>query len=159
MLKPCDPCSCPGAPCEQCMFGYQSEESNHKTMKHLIEGTLAGEKPFAYQLAEEYIRKHPNWRAEMRDGVEEKMKERVEGVKVNSMLKTGVLLKCERCGKEKFFEDKNNRGDAKADVISSDWKDIGGLFVCPECYDIYKKLMDEFWYACKYHNVDGDSLL
>ena len=28
MLTPCNPCICTGASCEQCMFGYQSAQTN-----------------------------------------------------------------------------------------------------------------------------------
>lgn len=65
MLTPCKPCICPEAPCEQCMFGYKSAETNHIQMKRLIELVDAGEKPCGYLLTEHYKRIHHNWKDQM----------------------------------------------------------------------------------------------
>ena len=65
MLTPCSPCVCIGAPCEQCMFGYKSAETNHKLMKQLIIQVDNGEKPPGYLLPGYYKRYHPNWKKEM----------------------------------------------------------------------------------------------
>lgn len=78
----------------------------------------------------------------------------VEGVKNKHMLKTGILMRCERCDKEEFFEDKDERGDAEYDVMASDWKDIGGRFACPECYKQYELHMKMFWDEYKYVKED-----
>ena len=67
MLTPCNPCVCPGAPCEQCMFGYQSAETNHKTMKDLIIQVENGEKPMGYMIPEWYKCYHPDWKKEMEE--------------------------------------------------------------------------------------------
>lgn len=67
MLKPCDPCVCPGAPCEQCMFGYQSEKEAHKRMKDLITRVNNGEKPVGWRNAETYMMYHRNWEKEMEE--------------------------------------------------------------------------------------------
>lgn len=67
MLTPCNPCICPKAPCEQCMFGYKSTYTNHKKMKQLIEAVDRGEKPLGYVLADGYKRLHPNWKEEMEE--------------------------------------------------------------------------------------------
>lgn len=137
MLTPCNPCSCPGAPCEQCMFGYQSEESNHETMKNLIEKTLKGEKPHGYRVAERYMDIHKNWKAEM-------------GVKIVEpgnlgKLQTGILIKCARCKLEKFFPDKNIRGDSDVDVATSGWSMVDNRHICPDCHEKYKEYMSKFW--------------
>ena len=66
-LDPCNPCVCTGAPCEQCMFGYQSRETNHKLMKNLIIATNNGEKPNGWKCAETYMYYHRNWKEEMEE--------------------------------------------------------------------------------------------
>ena len=65
MLTPCNPCVCLGAPCEQCMFGYASNEMNHKRMKRLIELIDKGEKPNGYVIVERYKKYHSNWKSQM----------------------------------------------------------------------------------------------
>lgn len=35
--NPCSPCLCPGAPCEQCMFGYISDHEKAKLLKEVLE--------------------------------------------------------------------------------------------------------------------------
>ena len=65
MLTPCIPCICPTAPCEQCMFGYKSAETNHKQIKQIIKLVDAGEKPMGYLLAQRYKDMHPNWKEQM----------------------------------------------------------------------------------------------
>ena len=65
MLNPCFPCVCPKATCEQCMFGYQSEEANHEAMKQLLLAVNAGKKPVGYGCAETYMRYHENWKDEL----------------------------------------------------------------------------------------------
>lgn len=64
MLDPCNPCVCPGAPCEQCTFGYRSKEDNHENMKSLIERVESGEKPIGWRCVETYKTYHKNWREE-----------------------------------------------------------------------------------------------
>jgi len=137
MLTPCSPCSCPGAPCEQCMFGYQSAETNHDTMKKLIERTLKGEKPHGHSVAERYMNNHKNWQKEME----------LEIPKTQNLgkLQTGILIKCARCKLEKFFPDKNSRGDSDSDVATSGWSMIDGRHVCPDCNEKYKEYMRGFW--------------
>ena len=68
MLTPCQPCVCPGAPCEQCMFGYRSKEENHEHMKTLFYAVERGEKPFGWGVVRAYKTLHPNWEKEL--GVE-----------------------------------------------------------------------------------------
>ena len=68
MLNPCNPCVCSGAPCEQCMFGYRSQDTKHKTMKEMLIAYNAGKKPDGWQAAENYTLYHKNWREEI--GVE-----------------------------------------------------------------------------------------
>lgn len=65
MLNPCKPCICPGAPCEQCCFGYRPAEENHEKLKGLLLSVNAGEKPNGWSHAEFYMRFHPNWREEL----------------------------------------------------------------------------------------------
>lgn len=65
MLTPCSPCCCPGAPCEQCMFGYNDEESNHRIMKDLILKIANGGKPIGWRNAETYMDYHKDWREEI----------------------------------------------------------------------------------------------
>ena len=67
MLTPCSPCVCFGAPCEQCMFGYQSAYTKHKQMKRLIELVDKGEKPCGYLLPERYKSMHSNWKEHMEE--------------------------------------------------------------------------------------------
>lgn len=67
LLTPCDPCSVPGAPCEQCMFGYQDAETKHSIMKDLISQTLAGEKVPGYRVAERYMGMHPDYEECMKE--------------------------------------------------------------------------------------------
>lgn len=65
MLTPCRPCICPGAPCEHCLFGYNSEEENHELMKEMLSAYLAeGEKARDWRTAAAYMVTHPKWRAE-----------------------------------------------------------------------------------------------
>jgi hypothetical protein len=65
MLNPCKPCICPGAPCEQCSFGYRSEEENHEKLKKLLLAVNAGEKTSGWKHAEFYMQFHANWREEL----------------------------------------------------------------------------------------------
>ena len=65
MLNPCSPCVCTGAPCEQCMFGYRSLESNHEHMKELLLAYTRGEKPSGWKCAAIYTQFHSNWRDEL----------------------------------------------------------------------------------------------
>lgn len=65
MLTPCSPCVCFGAPCEQCMFGYKSDQSNHEAMKTLIIGYLNGRRDPGYRCAERYMELHKNWKEQM----------------------------------------------------------------------------------------------
>lgn len=37
LYNPCRPCLCPGAPCEQCMFGYKSQEEASRLLKHVLD--------------------------------------------------------------------------------------------------------------------------
>lgn len=67
MLTPCNPCICSRTPCEQCMFGYRSDEDNHKSMKSLIEAVERGEKPLGYALVDKYKGAHSNWKEQMED--------------------------------------------------------------------------------------------
>lgn len=67
MLDPCDPCVCIGAPCEQCMFGYRSSQSNHEHMKELITAVNNGEKPVGWRNAETYMMYHRDWEKEMEE--------------------------------------------------------------------------------------------
>lgn len=67
MLTPCKPCICSKAPCEQCMFGYKSTETNHEQMKRLIELVDAGEKPCGYLLVERYKSMHLDWMEHMEE--------------------------------------------------------------------------------------------
>ena len=62
LLEPCNPCVSPGAPCEQCMFGYRSAEDNHKHMKELLEAVLNGEKPHGWKCATTYMAYHHDWK-------------------------------------------------------------------------------------------------
>lgn len=77
MLNPCDPCCCPGVPCEHCRFGYRSAESNHNLMKDLIIAIEAGEKPVGWKAAETYMTFHRNWREELGAPDVDKLKERL----------------------------------------------------------------------------------
>ena len=61
------------------------------------------------------------------------------------MLATGTLVKCERCGKELFFHDKERLGDSQYKFNTSDWKQVEGKIVCPECKAEYDARMDVFW--------------
>ena len=70
MLTPCNPCICTGASCEQCMFGYQSAETNHTQMKQIMELVDRGEKPNGYLLAQRYKNYHNNWKKQM-EGLDE----------------------------------------------------------------------------------------
>lgn len=65
MLTPCRPCSCPGAPCEQCVFGYQSKETNHEQMRSILVDYLNGNRKGYWRVAERYMENHPNWREEL----------------------------------------------------------------------------------------------
>lgn len=67
MLKPCNPCVCIGAPCEQCMFGYMPAKDAHELMKKLIIALNQGEKPVGWKNAETYKRYHPDWEKEMEE--------------------------------------------------------------------------------------------
>ena len=68
MLTPCNPCLCPGTPCEHCLFGYQSKEQNHEKMRDIIIRVNNGnEKPGDNYLAERYKLLHPNWQEEMKE--------------------------------------------------------------------------------------------
>ena len=89
MLNPCSPCVCKGAPCEQCLFGYQSKENNHKSMKELLLDYMAGKKSVGWKCAELYMSYHKNWREELDEDVVEKP------VKNSSELKP-----CPFCGGE-----------------------------------------------------------
>ena len=144
MLTPCSPCSCPGAPCEQCMFGYQSDETKHNIMKNLIEKTFKGEKPIVSSAAKRYMEKHKNWLDEMEEGCKEEINKDIKGGN-KGMLQTGILMKCERCGEEEFFPDMNCRGDADVAVEASNWKTIENKHVCPICAGDYKTRMESFW--------------
>ena len=62
MLNPCNPCVCPGAPCEQCTYGYRSKEENHESMKKLLLAVDAGAKPYGWKSAERYMQFHSDWR-------------------------------------------------------------------------------------------------
>ena len=65
MLNPCNPCVCPSAPCEQCLFGYTSDVNKHEKMKKLIEAVNNGEKPNGYVCAERYMKLHSDWNDHM----------------------------------------------------------------------------------------------
>lgn len=69
MLTPCNPCICPGAPCEQCMFGYHTDEQNHRIMKDIFKTVASGENDLAYEfkLVERYKMFHPNWKEQLGD--------------------------------------------------------------------------------------------
>ena len=69
MLEPCNPCVCSRAPCEQCMFGYNSRKINHELMKKLLLAVDAGEKPDGWRCAETYKIFHRNWKAELEDEI------------------------------------------------------------------------------------------
>lgn len=79
MLEPCNPCICSGAQCEQCMFGYQSAEANHKQMKRLIELVDSGEKPNGFLLAQRYKDIHSDWKKQMEDSNKRKENIKLEG--------------------------------------------------------------------------------
>lgn len=92
MLKPCDPCVCSGAPCEQCMFGYKSKETKHKMMKEMLIAYNEGKKPSGWKAAETYMLFHKNWKGEIgmeRPGIptEEEYK---KAIKVNRILSMSV---------------------------------------------------------------------
>jgi hypothetical protein len=59
LLNPCSPCLCSGAPCEQCQFGYQSAESNDKSMRAILLDT--NENAFNKSIAEAYKEYHSDW--------------------------------------------------------------------------------------------------
>lgn len=65
MLNPCSPCICAPAHCEQCVFGYSSIESNHKSMKKIIEDHLNGRTSYYPKLAEKYMSIHSDWQERM----------------------------------------------------------------------------------------------
>lgn len=65
MLTPCNPCMCPGCPCEQCTFGYQSKETNHEQMRSILIDYLNGNRRGYWRVAERYMENHPNWREEL----------------------------------------------------------------------------------------------
>lgn len=91
MLAPCNPCVCPGAPCEQCAFGYQSAESKHNMMKRLILAYIAGERPNGWRCAETYMRYHPDWKKDTNP---------VDKSKKQIFITNGMA----RCGKDTFAE-------------------------------------------------------
>lgn len=66
MLIPYNPCICKDTPCEQCMFGYQSEINAHNLMKNLILRVENGEKPVGWTLVKNHKSYHPNWKEEMK---------------------------------------------------------------------------------------------
>lgn len=72
MFAPCNPCVCPAASCEQCMFGYKTPAEHHKMMKDLIVKTLAGEKPLGWAVAERYMQYHPDYKDILNAEVKEK---------------------------------------------------------------------------------------
>ena len=79
MLTPCEPiCVCPDATCEQCIFGYISQEAAHNIMKKLIIETYNGELPTGWKCATKYMAEHPNWRKEMEEEVEAKQEKATE---------------------------------------------------------------------------------
>ena len=65
MLNPCKPCCCPGAPCEQCGFGYRTLKENHESMKQLLIEFNAGKKPIGWKAAELYTFYHSDWKSEL----------------------------------------------------------------------------------------------
>lgn len=66
MINPCNPCVCPGCPCEQCTFGYQTKEHNHQKMKELLQRYSSGEPTFpGRNCAEVYIHHHNDWKEEI----------------------------------------------------------------------------------------------
>lgn len=69
MLTPCSPCLCSGAPCEQCMFGYRSDENNHRIMKNMFKTVASGENalPYEFKLVEKYKNYHTNWKEQLGD--------------------------------------------------------------------------------------------
>lgn len=73
MLNPCRPCCCPGAPCEQCGFGYRTREENHESMKQLLIEFNAGEKPIGWKAAELYMFYHSDWKSELPELPEKKI--------------------------------------------------------------------------------------
>ena len=77
LMNPCSPCVCPGAPCEQCTFGYKPAAENHERMKKLLLKYMATDESFPGRgPAELYMRYHPNWRDEIGDIPEAKTEEK-----------------------------------------------------------------------------------
>lgn len=68
MLNPCNPCVYPGAPCEQCQFGYNPAAENHERMKKLLLKYMSTDEPFSGRgSAELYIKWHNDWKEEIGD--------------------------------------------------------------------------------------------
>lgn len=77
LMNPCSPCVCPGAPCEQCTFGYRPATENHESMKKLLLKYMATEEMFpGRESAKLYMAYHPNWRDEIGDIPEAKTEEK-----------------------------------------------------------------------------------
>ena len=83
MLNPCKPCCCPGAPCEQCGFGYRTPEENHESMKQLLIEFNAGKKPIGWKAAELYMFHHNDWQSELPEKETVKVKVKKVTVKNN----------------------------------------------------------------------------
>lgn len=69
LLNPCNVCYFSEHNCEQCIFGYISEQEAHERFKDTILKTINGEKPTGQRLAQRYMEKNPKWREEC--GIEE----------------------------------------------------------------------------------------
>lgn len=67
MLNPCKPRICPGAPCEQCHFGYLTAEVQHKILKDMILNVEFGRSSYGRSAVELYEKYHTNWREELGD--------------------------------------------------------------------------------------------
>lgn len=97
MLNPCKPCVCSVAPCEQCVFGYASDEERHKRILKLLLEFKANKKTIGWKCAETFMRYHPDWEKEIK-------KEEDEAVAYRKDNPCEQCLHFEVCGnKDKFL--------------------------------------------------------
>lgn len=61
------------------------------------------------------------------------------------MKQTGLLLTCDRCGKEYFILDDGTGNQALIRYHNSSWRNLDDKDICPSCYEEYKQVKNEFW--------------
>lgn len=61
------------------------------------------------------------------------------------MERRGILLTCDRCGKEDFLEEQETTDPKSKPCRPDGWIFAEGRLLCPTCNTAYKSLVDDFF--------------